>query len=176
MQQINNRNKKHLQEAARANKFSQMILEDVMRKIKRIGRRRLNEIEYYPEDDDMMDDYYYGIMMTFSIEGISQFDEDKMTDDVIQNLVNTNEEYCETSNGYCSVMITKVDVQRDEFDDFEIKIEAAVSAPEMPIDAIEEDAQDQVWYWFENKTGLRATRVEIIDEKEVFDNRTDKYK
>lgn len=174
MEQITIKNKKHLQEAARANNFANMILEDVLRKLK--TRKSLNESDYYPEDDDMMDDYYYGTMMTFSIEGISQFDDDKMTEEVIQNLTNTSEEYCDNSNNYCSVMVTKVNVKRDEFDDFEITVEAAVSAPEMPIDAIEEDAQEQIWYWFEDKTGLRAIDVKIIDEKEVFDNRTDKYK
>lgn len=154
----------------KANNLTDKILAEVTKKLK--GNKKLNE-EYYPEDDDMMDDYYYGMMVTFSIEGIM---EDDLTEEAVQNLINTKEEYCENSHKYCSVMVTKVDVQRDEFNDFEITVEAAVSAPEMPIDAIEEDAEDQIWYWFENKTNTRATRVVITDEREVFDNRTEKYK
>lgn len=153
----------------KANKLTDKILAEVRKKLK--GNKKLNE-EYYPEDDDMMDDYYYGTMMTFSIEGMF----DDLSEETIQNLINTNEEYCESSNSYCSVMVTKVNVQPDDFGGYDITVEAAVSAPEMPIDAIEEDAQDQIWYWFDSKTGARATRVEIIDEKEVFDNRTEKYK
>lgn len=153
----------------KANKLTNKILEQVKGKIKKAVK--LNE-EYYPDDDDMMDDYYYGAMMTFSIEGMF----DDLSEETIQNLVNTNEEYCENSNSYCSVMVTKVNVQPDEFGDYEITVEAAVSAPEMPIDAIEEDAQDQIWYWFDSKTGARATRVVITDEREVFDHRTEKYK
>lgn len=144
------------------------ITEDIM---KRLTNSKLNE-EYYPEDDDMIDDYYYGMMATLSIEGITDGD---LTEEVIQDLINTREEYCDNSNSYCSVMVTKVDVQRDEFNDFDIKVEVAVSAPEMPIRAIEEDTEEQVWYWFENKTNTRAIRVEFIDEREVFDRRR-KYK
>ena len=119
----------------------------------------------------MMDDYYYGTMMTFSIEGMF----DDMTQETIQNLINTNGEYCDNSNNYCSVMVTKVNVKPDEFGDYEIKVEAAVSAPEMPIGAIEHDAQEQIWYWFEDKTQQRAINIRIIDEKEVFNYRR-KYK
>ena len=152
--------------------FTNRILESVKNKIK--GKTAINESEYYPEEDDMMDDYYYGMMMTFSIEG--RFDNENLTEETVQALTATSEEYCDNSNSYCSVLVTRVDVQKDEFDDFDITVEAAVSAPEMPIDAIEDDAQDQIWYWFEDKTGLRAINVKIIDEKEVFDNRTEKYK
>lgn len=134
--------------------------------------KKLNE-EYYPEDDDMMDDYYYGAMFTFEIEGILA---DDLSQETLQALQNTKEEYCENSNSYCSVMVTKVDVKPDETGDWEIKVEAAVSAPEMPIDAIEEDATDQIWYWFEEKTKQRAIHIQIIDEREVFDYRTEKYK
>ena len=153
----------------KANQLTNKILAEVTRRLK--ANKKLNE-EYYPEEDDMMDDYYYGAMMTFSIEGMF----DDLSEETIQNLTNTNEEYCENSNSYCSVMVTKVNVQPDDFGGYDITVEAAVSAPEMPIDAIEEDAENQIWYWFEDKTNTSATRVVITDEREVFDNRTEKYK
>ena len=73
-------------------------------------------------------------------------------------------------------MVTKVDVQEDEYGDYDITVNAAVSAPEMPIHAIEEEVIDELWYWFEEKTGLRAIDIKIVDEQEVFDRRTEKYK
>lgn len=120
----------------------------------------------------MMDDYYYGMMVKCEIEG--NFED--LTEEQKQALINTNEEYCEGERSYVSTMVTKVDVQEDEYGDYDITVNAAVSAPEMPIHAIEEEVIDELWYWFEEKTGLRAIDIKIIDEQEVFDRRTEKYK
>lgn len=134
-------------------------------------RKIINE-EFYPEDDDMMDDYYYGMMVKCEIEG--NFED--LTEEQKQALINTNEEYCEGERSYVSTMVTKVDVQEDEYGDYDITVNAAVSAPEMPIRAIEEEVIDELWFWFEEKTGLRAIDIKIVDEQEVFDRRTEKYK
>ena len=74
--------------------FTNRILESVKNKIK--GKTAINESEYYPEEDDMMDDYYYGMMMTFSIEG--RFDDENLTEETVQALTATSEEYCDNSN------------------------------------------------------------------------------
>ena len=134
-------------------------------------RKIINEV-YYPEDGDMMDDYYYGMMVKCEIEGNFT----NLTEEQKQALINTNEEYCEGERHYVSTMVTKVDVQEDEYGDYDITVNAAVSAPEMPIHAIEEEVKDELWFWFEEKTGLRAIDIKIVDEEEVFDRRTEKYK
>lgn len=134
-------------------------------------RKIINEV-YYPEDGDMMDDYYYGMMVKCKIEGNFT----NLTEEQKQALINTNEEYCEGERSYVSTMVTKVDVQEDEYGDYDITVNAAVSAPEMPIYAIEEEVIDELWFWFEEKTGLRAIDIKIVDEEEVFDRRTEKYK
>lgn len=140
--------------------------------VKRVLRESIGDYDsWYPENDDMMDDYYYGMMMTFSAY---MFD---LTEEAIQNLTSTKDEYCDNSRNYVSVMVTNVDVKKDnEFGDYDIIIKTAVSAPEMPINAIEKDAEEQIWCWFVDKTDERPNNLEIIEEEEVFDRRTEKYK
>lgn len=69
-------------------------------------------------------------------------------------------------------MVTKVNVTPDGFDGYDITVEVAVSSPDMPIHAIEEEVEDMVWYWIEEQTGVRSPRVYITNEKEVFDRRS----
>jgi len=47
----------------------------------------------------------------------------------------------------------------------------AVTAPDMPMDEIENETQELVWYWIEEKLGVRSPNVYITDEKVVFDRR-----
>jgi len=154
----------------RESELKRMITESV----KRVLRESIGDYDsWYPEDDDMMDDYYYGMMMTFSVHML----EDDLTEEAIQNLISTKDEYCDNSRNYASVMVTNVDVKKDnEFGDYDITIKTAVSAPEMPINAIEKDTEEQIWYWFVDKTNERPENLEIIEEKEVFDRRSEKYK
>jgi hypothetical protein len=42
----------------------------------------------------------------------------------------------------------------------------------MPMDEIENEVESMVWYYIEEKTGVRSPRVYIVDEKEVFDRRS----
>lgn len=128
--------------------------------------------DYFPDEDQGMDDYYYGSIMTFNVDGMF----DDLSEEVIEELQNLKEEYCDSSYNYTSVLIRKVNIEPDGFDGYDVSVEAAVSAPEMPLREIENDATEQVWYWIENKSGVRPLRVYIVDEEEVFDRRRENYK
>lgn len=145
-------------------------------KIRKMVRKIISESirdEYFPEEDQAMDDYYFGVMMTLEPDGILSED---WSEETINRLQNVKEEYCESGNGFCSVMVTKVNLVPDEFGGYDISIEAAVSAPEIPTHVVEEDAIEQLWYWFEDITGERTTNFHIVDERIIFDNRREEYK
>ena len=101
---------------------------------------------------------------------------DGMFDDLkpekVQELQNTKDEYIENERNYSSVMVRKVILEPDGFDGYDVSVEVAVSSPDMPMDAIEEEVESMVWYWIEEKTGVRSPRVYITDEEEVFDRRS----
>ena len=128
--------------------------------------------DYFPEEDQGMDDYYYGSIMTFNVDGMF----DDLSEEVIEELQSVKDEYCDNSYNYTSVLIRKVNLEPDGFDGYDVSIEAAVCAPEMPLREIENDATEQVWCWIENKSGVRSPRVYIVDEEEVFDRRRENYK
>lgn len=69
-------------------------------------------------------------------------------------------------------MVRKVNVVPDGFDGYDVSVEVAVSSPDMPHDAIEDEVEEMVWYWIEEQTGVRSPRVFITDEKPVFDRRS----
>ena len=131
------------------------------------GNKKLNE-EWYPEEDDDLSDYSYGAIMKLNVDGM--FDE--LTPEKVQELQSVKDEYIDNSDNYSSVMVRQIILQPDGFDGYDVSVEVAVSSPDMPMDAIEEEVESMVWYYIEEKTGVRSPRVYIVDEEEVFDRRS----
>jgi len=131
------------------------------------GNKKLNE-EWYPEEDDDLSDYSYGAIMKLNVDGM--FDE--LTPEKVQELQSVKDEYIDNSNNYSSVLVRQIILQPDGFDGYDVSVEVAVSSPDMPMDAIEEEVESMVWYYIEEKTGVRSPRVYIVDEEEVFDRRS----
>ena len=131
------------------------------------GNKKLNE-EWYPEEDDDLSDYSYGAIMKLNVDGM--FDE--LTPEKVQELQSVKDEYIDNANNYSSVLVRQIILQPDGFDGYDVSVEVAVSSPDMPMDAIEEEVESMVWYYIEEKTGVRSPRVYIVDEKEVFDRRS----
>lgn len=152
--------------------FENKIRKMVNEAVRRIVKEGIRD-EYFPDEDQAMDDYYFGVMMTLEPDGILSED---WSEETINRLQSVKEEYCKSANGFCSVMVTKVNLVPDEFGGYDISIAAAVSAPEIPTHVVEEDVIEQLWYWFEDITGERTTNFHIVDERIVFDNRRDEYK
>jgi hypothetical protein len=130
-------------------------------------KKQLKE-SWYPEEDDDLSDYSYGAIMKLNVDGM--FDE--LTPEKVQELQSVKDEYIDNSNNYSSVLVRQILLQPDGFDGYDVSVEVAVSSPDMPMDAIEEEVESMVWYYIEEKTGVRSPRVYIVDEKEVFDRRS----
>lgn len=134
---------------------------------KKNNNKKLNE-EWYPEEDDDISDYYYGSIMKLDVDGV--FDE--FSPEQVQEFSAIHDEYIDNSDKYTSVMIRKINLIPDGFDGYDVSVEVAVSAPDMPIDEIENETEELVWYWIEEKLGVRSQNIHIVDEKVVFDRRT----
>lgn len=130
-------------------------------------KKQLKEA-WYPEDEDDISDYYYGSIMKLDVDGV--FDE--LTPEQVQELSAIHDEYIDNSDKYTSVMVRKINLIPDGFDGYDVSVEVAVSAPDMPTDEIENETQELVWYWIEEKLGVRSPNIHIVDEKVVFDRRT----
>ena len=108
----------------RESKLRQIIAESV--------RRVLNE-KWYPEDDDDISDYSFGMIAKLSTRSSMQLDEDTIA----------------------------------------MFIECAISAPDMPIHEIEQEVEEILWYWIEEKTGEHLVSGFDWDSEDiVFDNRS----
>ena len=142
----------------RESKLRQIIAESV--------RRVLNE-KWYPEDDDDISDYSFGMIAKLSTRSLMQLDED-----TIAMLEQVNEENIETESSYVNVMIRNINVSCDEDGDCSLNIECAVSAPDMPIHEIEQEVEEILWYWIEEKTGEHLVSGFVWDSEDiVFDRR-----
>jgi hypothetical protein len=97
---------------------------------------------------------------------------DELTPEKVQELQSVKDEYIDNANNYSSVMVRQIILQPDGFDGYDVSVEVAVSSPDMPMDEIENEVESMVWYYIEEKTGVRSPRVYIVDEKEVFDRRS----
>ena len=130
-------------------------------------KKQLKE-SWYPEEDDDLSDYSYGAIMKLNVDGM--FDE--LTPEKVQELQSVKDEYIDNANNYSSVMVRQINLEPDGFDGYDVSVEVAVSSPDMPMDEIENEVESMVWYYIENKTGVRSPRVYIVDEEEVFDRRS----
>jgi hypothetical protein len=129
-------------------------------------RKVLNE-KWYPEDDDDISDYSFGMIAKLSTRSLMQLDEE-----TIARLEQVNEENIETESSYVSVMVRNVNVSCDEDGDCTLTIECAVSAPDMPIDEIEQEVEEILWHWVENITGQSLVAgFDWESEDTVFDRR-----
>jgi hypothetical protein len=130
-------------------------------------KKQLKEA-WYPEDEDDISDYSYGSIMKLDVDGV--FDE--LSTEQVQELSAIHDEYIDNSDKYTSVMVRKINIIPDGFDGYDVSVEVAVSAPDMPTNEIENETQELVWYWIEEKLGVRSPNIHIVDEKVVFDRRT----
>lgn len=130
-------------------------------------KKQLKEA-WYPEDEDDISDYSYGSIMKLDVDGV--FDE--LSPERVQELSAIHDEYIDNSDKYTSVMVRKINLIPDGFDGYDVSVEVAVSAPDMPTDEIENETQELVWYWIEEKLGVRSPNIHIVDEKVIFDRRT----
>lgn len=142
--------------------------------VRNVIREMVNE-DWYPDSDDDIEDYYFGVIMTFQIDGVEK---DDLTTDQIEELTSINADHggdesnmIEDEYKYPTGIVRKVNITPDEFGDYDVTIEVAVDAPDMPTDAVEEDMTDMVWSWAEEKLGVRSPSVKIIDEKVIYDRR-----
>lgn len=139
----------------------------INRAVRESVKRALNE-KWYPEEEDDISDYSYGMIAKLSTrDGNLELDQD-----AIARLESVKDESIETGDSYVSVMVRNVEVSCDQYGVCDVTIECAVSAPDMPMSDIEEETESQLWYWFEEKTNKRLIGgFDWIDEKEVFDRR-----
>lgn len=145
------------------------IGESKLRNIVRESIKRVINEEWYPENENDIDDYYYGAIFKFGTD-LVYFDEGE---NIPEDLLNIKDEYIESQNTYASVMVTNVEPEIDETDgSASFAITAAINAPNMPLDEIEEEVTNTVWVWLENKLNKNFTRVWIEDEKVVYDRRS----
>ena len=143
--------------------------ESKIRNIVRESIKRVINEQWYPENENDIDDYYYGAIFKFGTD-LVYFDEGE---NIPEDLLNIKDEYIESENTYVSVMVTNVEPEIDETDgSASFTITAAINAPNMPLDEIEEEVTNTVWVWLENKLNKRFTRVWIEGEKVVYDRRS----
>ena len=144
------------------------LSESFIRKtIKESIKKVLGE-EWYPEEDDDISDYSYGAIYNIYIGDI---DMNEMDPQVIEALNNVKDETVENENSYISCLIQNVILKPDQFNAYELYVNVAVSAPDMPTNEIEREVVDVIWYWIERKTGKRFVNIQLQDEKPVFDRR-----
>ena len=143
--------------------------ESKIRNIVRESIKRVINEEWYPENENDIDDYYYGAIFKFNTD-LVYFDEDEK---IPEDLLNIKDEYIESENTYASVMVTNVEPEVDETDgSASFTITAAINAPNMPLDEIEEEVTNTVWVWIESKLNKSFTRVWIEGEEVVYDRRS----
>lgn len=109
-------------------------------------KKVLNE-KWYPEDDDDISDYSFGMIAKLTTRNDFELDEE-----TIAKLESIQDENIDYADSYVSVMIRNVTISCDQYGYCSPTIECAVSAPDMPIHEIEQEVEEILWYWFEEKT------------------------
>lgn len=142
--------------------------ENVIRKLVSESIKKVLNEKWYPEEEDDISDYSFGMIAKLSTRSLMQLDEE-----TIARLEQVNEENIETESSYVSVMVRNVNASCDEDGDCTLTIECAVSAPDMPIDEIEQEVEEILWYWVENITGQSLVAgFDWESEDTVFDRRS----
>lgn len=142
--------------------------ENVIRKLVSESIKKVLNEKWYPEEEDDISDYSFGMIAKLSTRSLMQLDEE-----TIARLEQVNEENIETESSYVSVMVRNVNASCDEDGDCTLTIECAVSAPDMPINEIEQEVEEILWYWVENITGQSLVAgFDWESEDTVFDRRS----
>lgn len=142
--------------------------ENVIRKLVSESIKKVLNEKWYPESEDDISDYSFGMIAKLSTRSLMQLDEE-----TIARLEQVNDEYIETESSYVSVMVRNVNASCDEDGDCTLTIECAVSAPDMPINEIEQEVEEILWYWVENITGQSLIAgFDWESEDTVFDSRS----
>ena len=141
--------------------------ENVIRKLVSESIKKVLNEKWYPEEEDDISDYSFGMIAKLSTRSLMQLDEE-----TIARLEQVNDENIETESSYVSVMVKNVNASCDEDGDCTLTIECAVSAPDMPIHEIEQEVEEILWYWVENITGQSLVAgFDWESEDTVFDRR-----
>ena len=120
-----------------------------------------------PEDDDDIADYSFGMIAVLTTRSDMELGEDAIT-----ALQEVNEEPVYDEHSYVDVMVKKANVSCDEDGYCTITLECAITAPDMPIGKIEDETEERLWYWIEEKTGERlVSGFDWESEDTVFDRR-----
>lgn len=130
-------------------------------------KKVLNE-KWYPEDEDDISDYSFGMTAKLSTRSLMELDEK-----TIEKLEQVNDEYVEFETSYISLMVRNINTSCDEDGYCTLTIECAITAPDMPIHEIEQETEEILWYWIEEITGKKL--IDGFDwesEDTVFDRRT----
>lgn len=142
--------------------------ENVIRKLVSESIKKVLNEKWYPEEEDDVSEYSFGMIAKLSTRSLLQLDEE-----TIARLEQVNDEYIETESSYVSVMVRNVNASCDEDGDCTLTIECAVSAPDMPINEIEQEVEEILWYWVENITGQSLIAgFDWESEDTVFDIRS----
>ena len=142
--------------------------ENVIRKLVSESIKKVLNEKWYPEEEDDVSEYSFGMIAKLSTRSLMQLDEE-----TIARLEQVNDEYIETESSYVSVMVRNVNASCDEDGDCTLTIECAVSAPDMPINEIEQEVEEILWYWVENITGQSLIAgFDWESEDTVFDSRS----
>lgn len=142
--------------------------ENVIRKLVSESIKKVLNEKWYPEEEDDISDYSFGMIAKLSTRSLMQLDEE-----TIARLEQVNDENIETQSSYVSVMVRNVNASCDEDGDCTLTIECAVSAPDMPIYEIEQEVEEILWYWVENITGQSLMAgFDWESEDTVFDRRS----
>lgn len=142
--------------------------ENVIRKLVSESIKKVLNEKWYPEEEDDISEYSFGMIAKLSTRSLMQLDEE-----TIARLEQVNDENIETQSSYVSVMVRNVNASCDEDGDCSLTIECAVSAPDMPINEIEQEVEEILWYWVENITGQSLIAgFDWESEDTVFDRRS----
>ena len=142
--------------------------ENVIRKLVSESIKKVLNEKWYPEEEDDISEYSFGMIAKLSTRSLMQLDEE-----AIARLEQVNDEYIETESSYVSVMVRNVNASCDEDGDCTLTIECAVSAPDMPINEIEQEVEEILWYWVENITGQSLILGFAWESEDtVFDSRS----
>lgn len=140
--------------------------------INKAVRRALTESwdNWRPDDDDDISDYSLGVVAKLSV----RYGVPDLSKEVIDKLETIKDEYIEFSDTYVNVMVKKVEVVFDpEYEDYDVYIDVGITAPDMPLERVEDETEEALWWWFENVTGVNVMSGFAWEEEDiVFDRRT----
>lgn len=135
--------------------------------------RKVDEIlkeswdNWTPEEDDDVSDFSFGMIAKLETRSYLE-----LSEEAIAKLQEVNDESTEDGYSYVDVLVRSANVSCDEDGYCTVTLECAISAPDMPTSKIEEETEERLWYWIEEKTGeMLVSGFDWLEENTVFDRR-----